>query len=273
MKPAAALPLLALLALGFPALAAPALAQPPSPLTVELDYAGVLSALHLPEVKVLDLHAVERAGRADFASHAETHSFGILRALKLIDLTTDATGPVGEGVPQPRVFSFVSNEKKKVKRVTLTWTGDDVVQTPPHKDGGEPPPTPALKHASADPVTVFSRAVYAPSAEALCERNWRFYDGAQIYELQFQPAQPAEPSTAERAMGLSAAVTCKVGYAEVAGFHHKPGDHHADWLKSDIVARFGRMGAAGPWIFVALTADTFLGYAKVELTHAAVRPG
>ena len=273
MKPAAATSLFGLLVLGLLALAPPTAAQPSAPLTVELDYAGVLSALHLPEVKVLDLHAVERAGRTDFASHAETHSFGILRALKLIDLTTDAAGPVGEGVPQPRVFSFVSVEKKKTKRVTLTWTGDDVVQTPFHKDGGDPRPTPALKHAAADPVTVFSRAVYAPSAESLCERNWRFYDGAQIYELQFEPARAAEPSAAERGMGLSAAVTCKVGYAEVAGFTHKPGDHHADWLKSDIVARFGRLGAAGPWIFVSLTADTFLGYAKVELTHAAVRPG
>lgn len=255
------------------ALAGPAVAQPAAPIRVELSYAGVLSALHLPEVKVLDLHAVERASPTAFGTTAETHSFGVLRLLKLIDITTDASGPVAAGVPQPHVFSFVSAGKKQTKRVTLTWTRDDVVQTPPHKDGGDPKPTPALKLGSADPVTVFSRAVYAPTGEAICARNWRFYDGAQIYELQFQPSQVADLTSADRKLGLTGAVTCAVRYAEVAGFHHKPGDHHADWLKSDIVARFGKLGPAGPWLFVSLKADTFLGYAKVELIRATAGPG
>ena len=260
----------AALAVLAPVMASPAAAQPATPIRIELTYAGVLNALHLGEVKVLALHAVERAGPADFKTTAETRSFGPLRLLKLIDLTLEASGGIAGGVPQPHLFNFASFEKTKTKRVTLTWTKDDVQQSPPHRDGGDPKPTPALKLSAADPVTVFSRAVYAPTAQALCARNWRFYDGAQIYELQFQPAAAAALAPADRALGLTAAVTCAVRYAEIAGFHHKPGDHHADWLKSDIVARFGKLGAAGPWVFVSLKADTFLGYAKVELVRATV---
>ncbi|HEY2707630.1 MAG TPA: hypothetical protein VGI95_06210 [Caulobacteraceae bacterium] len=251
-------------------LAVPAAAQPSTPVKVELTYAGVLNALHLGEVKVLSLHVVEHAGPSEFRTDIDTQSYGVLRALKLIDIGASATGPVAAGVPMPHVFSFASAEKTKTKRVTLTWTMADVTQTPPHHDGGNPPPTPALKLGAADPVTVFSRAVYAPTGQALCAHNWRFYDGAQIYELQFQPAQTSVLTTSDRAMGLTAAVTCQVRYAEVAGFTHKPGDRHGDWLKEAISARFGKLGAAGPWIFEAMKADTFLGYAQVELTQAKV---
>lgn len=252
--------------------ATPAAAQPWRPVKVELAYAGVLNALHLPgEVKVLTLTVVERARAGDYATGADIRTFGLLRALKHVDIRADAAGPVEAGLPNPHAFEFTSFEKKRAKHVTLTWTAGDVLQTPPHHDGGHPPPTAALKLGAADPVTVFSRAIYAPNGPALCARNWRFFDGAQIYELQFQPGAEAQPTASERALGLTAARTCPVRYAEVAGFTHRPGDHKDDWLKSAIVARFGKVGADGPWVFVSLKADTFLGYAKVELT--SVRTG
>ncbi len=247
--------------------ASPALAQPAQPVKVTLAYAGVLNALHLPgEMKVLTMDVVERAGPAAYATGADIRTFGLLRALKHVDIRTDAAGPVEGGVPHPQAFEFTNTEPKRTKHVTLTWTASDVLQTPPHRDGGHPPPTAALKLTAADPVTTFSRALYAPSGPALCARNWRFFDGSQIYELRFQPGGPVQPTAAERGMGLTAGYACPVRYAEIAGFTHRPGDHKADWLKSDVTARFGRLGAAGPWVFVSLKADTFLGYAKVELT-------
>jgi hypothetical protein len=246
-------------------------AQPGQPVKLELAYAGVLNALHLPgEVKVLTMQVVERAGPADYATGADIRTYGILKALKHVDIRTDAAGPVEAGVPQPHAFEFTTFEKKRANHVTLTWTKSDVLQTPRHRDGGHPPPTPALKLTASDPVTVFSRAVYAPDGPALCARNWRFFDGAQIYELQFQPPKAAELTPADRSMGLTAAQTCPVRYAEIAGFTHRPGDHHDDWLKSDIVARFGKLGDGGPWLFVSLKADTLLGYAKVALTGVKV---
>jgi hypothetical protein len=258
-------------ALAFALVAAPAAAQPASPVKVEMAYAGVLNALHLSgEMKVLSMTAVERVGGADFATGAVIKTFGLLRALKHVDITTDATGPVEDGVPHPHAFEFTTIEPKRTKHVTLTWTKSDVLQTPPHRDGGHPPPTAALKLTAADPVTVFSRAPYAQSGAALCARNWRFFDGAQIYELQFQPGKPVDPTAAERALGLTEAESCPVRYAEIAGFTHRPGDHKEDWLKGDLMARFGKVGAAGPWVFVSLKADTFLGYAALELTSVKV---
>jgi hypothetical protein len=247
--------------------AAPAAAQPVAPVKLEMAYAGVVNALHLPgEARVLTMTVVERVGPSDYATGAEIKTFGLLRAFKPVDIRTDAAGPVEAGVPHPHAFEFTVFERNKTKHVTMTWTASDVVETPPHKDGGQPPPTAALKLGAADPVTVFSRAPYAASGPALCERNWRFFDGAQIYELQFQPGKAADPTAAERAFGLTAAHTCPVRYAEIAGFTHRAGDHKEDWLKGDLAARFGKIGAGGPWVFISLRADTFLGYAKIELT-------
>jgi hypothetical protein len=272
MKLATAAPLAAQLCLAAPAVAQPA-APLNAPLKVELAYAGVLNALHLPgEMKVLELRVVERAGPADYATGADIRTYGLLRALKHVDIRADAAGPVEDGVLHPRAFAFTNFERKKTRRVALTWTATDVLQTPPHKDGGHPPPTAALKLTAADPLTVFSRAIYAANGPALCARSRRFYDGAQIYELRFQPPKPADLTPADRAIGLTAAETCAVGYAEIAGFTHRRGDHKSDWLRSDIVARFGKLGAAGPWVFASLKADTFLGYAKVELTGVKVGP-
>ncbi|HZZ90024.1 MAG TPA: hypothetical protein VFE13_16975 [Caulobacteraceae bacterium] len=259
-------------ALGL-ACSAPAAAQPARPFEVEATYAGVLNALHLPgEMKVLEMRTVQHAGAADYASHAAIETFGLLRALKPVDIQTDASGPLEAGLPHPRAFAFTVLQRRKTKHVTLTWTASDVLQTPPHKDGGHPPPTAALKLTAADPVTTFSRAIFAPNGPALCQRNWRFFDGAQIYELRFKPAKPDALTPQDRAFGLTAAEVCPVNYAEIAGFTHRPGDHKADWLTGDIMARFGRVGAAGPWVFISLKADTFLGYAKLELTALKVGP-
>ena len=263
---------LAALALCATLIATPAVAEP-APVKIEMAYAGVLNALHLPgEVKVLTMTVVERVGAADYATGADIQTYGLLKALKHVDIRTDAAGPVEAGVPHPHAFEFTTFEGKKTKHVTITWTASGVLQTPPHKDGGQPPPTVAQKLGSADPVTVFSRAPYAADGPSLCARNWRFYDGAQIYELQFQPGKAADPSAAERAIGLTAAHVCPVRYAEIAGFTHRAGDHKEDWLKGDLAARFGKVGAGGPWIFVSLRADTFLGYAKIELTGVKTGP-
>jgi hypothetical protein len=247
------------------AVAAPAAAQPP--MRLAFDYAGSLNALHVTgDVKVLTLHVDETARPGDFATRAEMHSFGLLRALRAIDITTRATGPVTAGLPQPHAFEFVTLEKRRLKRVTLVWQRSGVVETPPHHDDGDPPLTHAAELSASDPVTLFSRAVYAPSAAALCARNWRFFDGAVVYELQFQPGGPAPLDPKERAMGLVGGVRCQVRYTEVAGFRHRPGERRDEGLRSDIHVEFAQLGAGGPWIFVSLQADTLLGDAKVQLT-------
>jgi hypothetical protein len=246
--------------------AAPAAAQPVAPLKIELEYDGVLDALHVTgELKVMTLHVVERAQPTEFQTAAELKSYGLLRALWRIDVATDANGPVDGGLPHPRFFEFTRFEKHGPRRASLVWGAQDVAVTPPPHALGDPPPTRAQKLEAADPVTLFSRAVYATSGQELCARNWRFFDGSEVYELRFQSTGPTELSDEDRARGFTSAVRCAVRYAEVSGFIHKPGDRRDEGLKSDIHAEFGQLGANGPWVFLSLKADTVLGYAKVRL--------
>ena len=246
--------------------AAPAAAQPSAPLKLEFDYDGVLDALHLTgEVKVMTLHVVESAAQSEFQTAAELKSYGLLAAIWRLDIHTDANGPVAGGLPHPRFFEFTRFGKHGPKRAALVWGPDDVAVTPKPHALGDPPPTPAQKLDAADPVTLFSRAAYASSGQALCARNWRFFDGSEVYELRFQATGPAELSEADKARGFTRAVRCQVRYVEVSGFIHKPGDRRDEGLKSDIHAEFGQLGADGPWVFLSLRADTILGYAKVRL--------
>src|SRR5690242_10398261 len=119
-----------LAAAAIAALATPALAQPPAR-KLELSYSGVLNALHLPgEVKVLALHVVELAGPSRFDTHAEMHSYGLLRAFKRIDIRTVAEGPVENGAPRGHSFDFIEARKQGEKRTLMTWEPNRVVIAP-----------------------------------------------------------------------------------------------------------------------------------------------
>jgi hypothetical protein len=252
--------------------AAPAGAQPP-PRTLELSYSGLLNALHLTgDVKVLALHVVEQAGASHFDTHAEMHSYGILRAFKRIDIRTMAEGPVEAGLPQDHTFDFYETRKDGTENHTLlTWERNAVVHTPPHRAFGNPPPTPAQELASSDPVTQISRLAYAAGGGTICGHSWRFFDGVQLYELQLGRPEADQPSARERSMGVTQTAACVVRYVEIAGFRHKPGADTG--IHSAITARFGRLGGAGgPWIAVSMKADTLLGYAKMQLDTVRVGP-
>ena len=261
----------ALLAAAAAFLAAPAGAQPP-PRTLELSYSGLLNALHLTgEVKVLSLHVAEQAGASHFDTHAEMHSYGVLRAFKRIDIRTMADGPVEAGLPQNHTFDFYETKKDGTeKRTLLTWQNGAVAAQPPHRAFGDPPPTPSQEFAASDPVTQMSRIAYAAAAGVICGHSWRFFDGVQLYELQLAAAAPDQPTAHDRSLGVAQAVSCSVRYVEVAGFRHKPGADTG--IRSAISARFGRLGPGGPWIALSLKADTLLGYAKMQLDTARVAP-
>ncbi len=251
--------------------AAPAGAQPP-PRTLELSYSGLLNALHLSgDVKVLALHVVEQAGASHFDTHAEMHSYGILRAFKRIDIRTTADGPVEAGLPQNHTFDFYETKKDgSEKRTLLTWERNAVVAQPPHHPFGNPPPTPAQELAASDPVTQMSRIAYAAGAGVICGHSWRFFDGVQLYELQLGPGAREQPTARDRSLGVTETVACGVHYVEVAGFRHKPGADTG--IRSAISAQFGRLGPGGPWIALSLKADTLLGYAKMRLDTVRLGP-
>ena len=261
----------ALIATAAALVAGPATAQPP-PRTLELSYSGLLNALHLTgDVKVLALHVAEQAGASHFDTHAEMHSYGILRAFKRIDIRTMADGPVQAGLPQDHTFDFYERKKDGTeKRTLLTWEKAEVVAQPPHRPFGDPPPTPAQEVAASSPVTQMSRIAYAASAGVFCGHSWRFFDGVQLYELQLGAGSPASLTARDKSMGVTQSVECPVRYVEIAGFRHKPGADTG--IRSAISARFGRLGAGGPWIATSMKADTLLGYAKMQLDQVRLGP-
>jgi len=261
----------ALAAAALALVAAPAAAQPP-PRKLELSYSGSLNALHLTgEVKVLALHVSEQAGAGNFDTHADLHSYGLLRAFKRIDVWTAADGPVEAGLPRPHVFDFIETKKNgSRKRTLLTWLKDKVVSQPPHPAFGKPPPTMAQELSASDPVTQMSRIAYAAGSGSICGHSWRFFDGVQLYDLQLGPPAADRPTPRDKALGVTEAAHCVVRYVEVAGFRHKPGADTG--IRSAISARFGRLGAAGPWVALTLKADTLLGDAQVQLDSVRVSP-
>jgi hypothetical protein len=255
--------------------AGPAIAQPPPPArTLEMNYSGLLNALHLTgEVKVLALHMVEQAGASHFDTRAEMQSYGVLRAFKRIDIKTAADGPVQAGLPQEHTFDFLEGKKDgSWKRTLLTWEPTQVVSQPPHHPFGDPPPTQAQEVAASDPLTQMSRIAYAANAGMICGHSWRFFDGVQLYEVQLGPGAAAAPTAHEKALGVVEALQCDAHYSEVAGFKHKQGEPKDTGIKSVITVRFGRLGPGGPWIGLAMKADTALGYAKIELDNVRLSP-
>jgi hypothetical protein len=255
------------------AIAAPATAQPP-PRTLELNYSGLLNALHLTgEVKVLAMHMVEQAGAGRFDTRAEMQSYGILRTFKRIDIRTAAAGPVEGGLPQQHTFDFLEGKKDgSWKRTLLIWEPNQVVSQPPHHPFGDPPPTQAQELAASDPVTQMSRIAYAASSGMICGHSWRFFDGVQLYEVQLGAGAPEQPTAHEKAMGVVEAAQCDAHYSEVAGFKHKKGEPKDTGIRSVITVRFGRVGPGGPWIGLSMKADTALGYAKVQLDNVRLGP-
>lgn len=254
------------------ALAGPAMTQP-APLQMSMDYDGTLYALNLLPVKVLVIHADGHATPGGFNTDVSMKSYGILRTLKRVDINADSQGRTGaDGRAYPVAFSYIHHDGKRVRHVHVTWTPGEVsvTSTPPYSDLGHPAATLAQKLAAVDPLTQFVRVAVAPSAQAICTGPDRFFDGKQLYNLEFGRAEPATLTPDDRAMGLVNGAQCTVRYVEVAGFKPKPPDQRNQGLTSPITMVFGQMGGGGPWVMVNLHADTVIGHADIALKKVVV---
>jgi hypothetical protein len=248
-------------------LAAPVAAQPqPAPMKLQLAYDGRLF------FKVLDIEFDQTISAYGFGSSVRMRSYGILAAFKRIDLVATSQGRFEDGEVRPISFSYVHHDGARVRRVGVTWTGGDVTMTasPAFANLGEPPASRAQKLAAADPLTQLIRVAMSAKPTAACGTTSRFFDGKQLYALEFGRAEPASLSDDERAMGLTAPVQCTVRYVEIAGFKAKPPAKRNQGLNGPIMAVMAQYGRGGPWIFTSLSADTSLGRARIYLRHMQV---
>jgi hypothetical protein len=236
---------------------------PEKPVKLSLSYDGRLY------VKVLDMRFDETAGSGSFDAAANLRSYGILALFNHFDIKASARGPIEDGAPRPGTFLYENQDGERVRKVKVDWRPGEVVavSNPKYGDLGHPPASLEQKLASADPITQIMRISLALGPDKVCGGSPLFFDGKQLYQLEFDTGQTVQPNAGQRALGLTSVVRCPVAFREVAGF--KPPKRHKQGLKSRIDAIFGQLGPDGPWVIVKVTASTLLGPAVIELTHVA----
>jgi len=256
---------IALVALAF---TGAAWGQSPSTLKMSMDYDGTLYPLNLVPVKVLVVHADGRSLPGGYGADVSMRSYGILRALKKVDIDAQTQGRVGpDGQAYPAAFSYVHHDGKRVRRVHVTWAPGDVnvVSSPIFTDLGHPAASRAQKLAATDPLTQFVRVAVAEGPQAICHGPDRFFDGKQLYQLEFGRVEPAQLTSQERKLGITRVAQCTIQYTEVAGFKPKPPKDRQQGLTSPVTMVFGQVGADGPWVIANIHANTVIGFANIVL--------
>jgi len=133
---------------------------------------------------------------------------------------------------------------------------------------GDPPANRAQKLAAADPLTQMVRISASAVQGGPCRDGESFFDGRQLYEVDFGPAQTRTLSPREARLGLVQPVTCRLTFNEVAGFDGKPPEKKNQGLNRPMNADFARLGIGGPWIVSAVRGSTPLGEARIEVQSA-----
>lgn len=237
------------------------------PVQMSLGYSGRLY------IKVLELQIDQSIEPKTFSAQVRLVTYGILRAFRKLDLRANAQGRIVDDQAVPSSMYHANIDGKDNRKVTVTWTGDDVVTTasPAYSNMGNPAANRAQRLAAADPLTQFMRMTLAHSKDGPCQGKARFYDGKQLYDLDFSNPRPYALDARERRFGLVNPLRCTVRYTEVAGFKKKPPEQRNSGLKRPISSDWAQIGTNGPWVLSAITADTPLGAAVIQLDRLAMR--
>lgn len=260
----------AALAIALAGLATPVLAQGTAPVgadakTMKLDL-GYDGRLY---IKVLDIQFNQTASAEVFTSKVRLVTYGLLRAFRKLDMRAFAQGRVVSGEPQPGYITHQNIDGKRNRKVTATWKDTDVLtsSTPTFDNMGDPPASRTQRVTAADPLTNFMRMTLASSQEGPCQGKARFYDGKQLYELDFAGPKPYRLDNREKRFGLVNPLRCTVRYIEVAGFKKKAVEDKSGGLRRPITTDWAQVGVGGPWVLSSLSAETPLGDAVIELAH------
>lgn len=251
-------------------LATPASAQPPSePIRLSLGYDGRLDL-----IKVLEMRFDQRIAPTAFSAGAQLRSSGILAAFKRFDIRANASGRIAEDGPHSDAFDYENHDGKRDRRVKVSWRGDDVVTAsqPAFGDMGDPAASREQRLAASDPLTQLTRVTLA-DPDVPCAGSPRFFDGKQLYELDFSNGRTEAPDDGMRRLGMTRMMRCTVRYVEIAGFKKKPPAKRNGGLKGLINITFGQLGAQGPWVLADIRADTPIGPADIALRRVQIEHG
>ena len=257
-----------ILAMAATGLGVPSRAQTDSGgMALSLGYDGRLFLL-----KVLDIEVQVRTSAQGFSASSLLTSAGILAAFKHVDERAASRGQILADTPEPGVFDYQNLGGKTHRRVRAVWTGPDVDTTadPPFPNLGDPPASREQRRTATDPLTALTRVTLNSSPETACHRSDLFFDGKQLYALDFFNPRNAPATETETKLGLINPFRCDVRFREVAGFRRKPPEQRNQGLQRPIIIDFAQAGADGPWVISSLRAETPLGWAVIELERISV---
>lgn len=229
---------------------------------LHLEYAGRFSIFG----KVLDAKVDEQASPGAFEADARLHSAGLLAIFKQIEERATSQGRIVDGRARPGVFRYDNPGARKYRKIEVDWTDAAVttISSAPIRFWGDPPATRAQKLEAADPLTQVLRMTLSAQGPA-CQGSPQFFDGKQLYALDFLDREAAAETGREKRLGLVDPIRCHVRFREVAGFKKKPAEKRNQGLKAPVALTFARLGASGPWVISAIEAQTHWGGAAVEL--------
>jgi hypothetical protein len=251
--------------LAFPAAAVPMERPKALGSGLVLAYDGVVL------VKVLDIRVEQRFGDDAFTATARLKSHGVLSVFKKMDVSANAAGRLEGFTANPAAFDHVNQDGKENRRVKVRWGAADVSAAiaPAYRSMGDPAPTPAQKVAAADPLTQLTRFALSASETGPCGRTTRFFDGRQLYQVEFGPPEPRVPRPREQGLGFQGAIGCSLTFNEIAGFDRKPPEKKNQGLRQPMRIEFAKASNQA-WVVTAVRGRTPLGEAKIELVSAQV---
>lgn len=217
-----------------------------------------------------------RVARSSFTSTITGNDFHVLGQFSSAGLaavfaptsgTTDVKGRFGDtgAVPSRYVLDYKSGGKKG--RTDIVYAKGNVVS---YENTPKPKPKPAnfvpvtadVLKSAFDPLT--ASMIRADSADAVCRRTLRIFDGGMRADFALAPAGTAEFSAGGT---KGTAVRCKARFTPIAGYHKGSKDVEYLRRKAAIEIAFGDTGIAGVWAPVAISLGSEIGTFRLSATR------
>lgn len=234
-------------------------AATPGPRVFHADY--VASFLG---IKVGKSSFTTRFDGRDYQSDAAFSSAGLGALLDDTSGTVAFSGRLGQKGPEPSRYALRYTSGKKAVSTDIVFARGQVreaVNVPAARTsaGDYIPLTPADLAAVADPLTAVM--VSAPTADAVCARTLRVFDGETRVDLPLSPAGTAEVQLGGRTV---TAVKCKARFQPVAGY--RKNREAIDYLRrrGAIEIAFAATGMPDLWAPVAASVGTQVGTVRIR---------
>lgn len=204
----------------------------------------------------------------DFHVTGKFSSAGLAAVFAPTSGTTDVTGKFSASGAVPSRYALVYKNGGKPARTDIVYAKGNVVSwenTPAPKQPRPPnfvPVTAEVLKSAFDPLT--ASMIRADSANEVCQRTLRIFDGGMRADFALSPAGTTTFSAGDT---KGEAVRCKARFTPIAGYHK--GSKDVDYLrrKATIEIAFADTGVAGLWAPVAISLGSEIGTFRLTATR------